>query len=86
MQESARTIVAPSPGMLNWGEMGRKCRRCSGTMMEQKFYGPGEPFWGWKCVFCGDILDPMIWENRNLSRGLEIINRGGHRKGRERRR
>jgi len=46
-----------------------RCHRCSGNMVYQKFYGPHEHFWGWKCVFCGEIVDPVILENRSLSRG-----------------
>ena len=72
--------------ILNWGEMAGDCPRCNGTMIEQKFYEPGEPFWGWRCVFCGEILDSLIWENRNLTRGLQVAHRVGRRNGRERRR
>jgi hypothetical protein len=43
-----------------------KCHRCNGTMSNEKFYGPGEPFWGWRCALCGEILDPQIIENRAL--------------------
>jgi hypothetical protein len=41
-----------------------KCHRCSGMMVHEKFYG-GEPFWGWKCINCGEVFDPVILENRN---------------------
>ena len=85
-REKERAIPGAFPGMLEWGEMARKCHRCNGAMIEQKFYGPGEPFWGLKCLFCGEILDPLIRENRNLSKGLEIVNSHGLRNGRERRR
>ena len=42
-----------------------KCHRCNGIMFNERFYGLGEPFWGWRCVFCGEIFDPLILENRN---------------------
>jgi len=42
-----------------------KCHRCQGWMVNEKFYGAGIPYWGWRCVFCGEILDPLILENRN---------------------
>ena len=45
-----------------------KCPRCSGVMIYDKFYGPHEHFWGWKCLICGEILDPVILENRRLIR------------------
>jgi hypothetical protein len=86
MQETERTKLAPLPRISNWEELAGKCPRCKGTMIEQKFYGPGEPFWGWRCVPCGEILDPLIWENRHLTRGLQIPNRVGRQNGRERRR
>lgn len=41
-----------------------KCHRCSGMMAKERFYGPGEPFWGWRCLLCGEITDPLIFENR----------------------
>ena len=43
-----------------------KCPRCSGTMLHDKFYGPNDQFWGWKCLICGEIIDPVILENRHL--------------------
>ena len=46
----------------------RKCPRCKSTMTYDKFFGPTDGFWGWKCVMCGEILDPVILENRNLMR------------------
>ena len=40
------------------------CNRCGGVMTYEKFYGPHEHFWGWRCIFCGEIFDPVILENR----------------------
>jgi hypothetical protein len=37
-------------------------------MVNEKYYGAGIPFWGWRCVLCGEIIDDIIWENRNHSR------------------
>jgi len=51
-----------------------KCPRCSGMMAQEKFFGPGEPFWGWRCPRCGEILDSLIFENRVQQIG------GGRRK------
>jgi hypothetical protein len=45
-----------------------KCLRCNGPMIYDKFYGPHEHFWGWKCVICGEIVDQVILENRQLPR------------------
>jgi hypothetical protein len=45
-----------------------KCLRCNGVMIHDKFYGPHEHFWGWKCVICGEIVDHVILENRQSPR------------------
>ena len=42
-----------------------RCQRCNMVMVNERFYGPGDPFWGWRCMLCGNISDPMILENRN---------------------
>jgi hypothetical protein len=42
-------------------------------MNYQKFYNAEGYFWGWRCIFCGEILDPVILENR------KIPNAGGTR-------
>ena len=50
-----------------------KCLRCHGTVAYDKFYGPHGQFWGWKCLICVDIVDPLILANRRLMRtGQEI--------------
>ena len=41
-----------------------RCQRCNGMMVKEKYYGPGDPFWGWRCTRCGEILDAIILENR----------------------
>ena len=57
-----------------------KCHRCSGMMVHEKFYG-NEPFWGWKCIHCGEVFDPVILENRN-GFGKLIMERRWARNGR----
>ena len=51
-----------------------KCHRCRGAMVYGKFYGLQEQFWGWKCVICGEIIDPVILENRQLMTAGQGIN------------
>ena len=51
-----------------------KCLRCRGAMVYDKFYGSQEQFWGWKCLTCGEIVDPVILENRQLMRAEQGIN------------
>lgn len=57
-----------------------KCLRCSGAMAYDKFYGRQEHFWGWKCLICGDIVDPVILENRRLMQVGHGINLSKARK------
>lgn len=55
----------------------RKCLRCGGAMIHNRFYGPYEQFWGWKCLICGEIVDPVILENRKMMRvgqGVRVQN------------
>ena len=40
------------------------CQRCNGRMAFEKFYGKNDFFFGWRCVICGDILDPVILLHR----------------------
>jgi hypothetical protein len=50
-----------------------KCLRCRGALTYEKFYGPGDQFWGWKCLICGEIIDPVILVNRQLMKADEGI-------------
>jgi hypothetical protein len=59
-----------------------KCYHCSNDMVYEKFYGPQEHFWGWRCIFCGEIVDPVILENRNFSRVRSAANTIVRKKGR----
>jgi len=50
-----------------------KCHRCGSVMIREMFYGPHEHFLGWKCIFCGEIIDPVILQNRHESRSVSLI-------------
>ena len=41
-----------------------RCQRCGGRMIAEKFYDVNNVFWGWHCVICGEILDPVILLHR----------------------
>lgn len=41
-------------------------------MMHEKFYGLGDDFLGWRCVICGEIIDPVILENRLSQRKQHV--------------
>ncbi len=45
-----------------------KCHRCGGKMDYQKFNGKEEQYYGWRCIFCGEIVDDIILENRQWLR------------------
>jgi hypothetical protein len=53
-------------GKMDSGGYPMRCHRCKGIMSYEKFYGAHENFWGWRCLCCGDIIDPIILENRGL--------------------
>jgi hypothetical protein len=54
-----------------------KCDRCSGMMIHERFFGSSEPFFGWRCVICGEVVDQTIIENRDhQSHGGEWDKRG----------
>jgi hypothetical protein len=59
-----------------------RCSRCGGLMTLQKFYSLSEVFWGWKCLLCGEIVDPVILENRQNLRGTTAKEKGKDRIGR----
>jgi hypothetical protein len=49
-------------------EVHMRCYRCDGIMIYEKFYGDCEHFFAWRCIYCGEIVDPVILENRRHSR------------------
>jgi len=57
-----------------------KCLRCRGVMIYHTFYAFQGQFRGWKCLICGEIVDPVILENRQLmNAGQEISLRRARR-------
>jgi hypothetical protein len=51
-------------GQIDQEKMKINCHRCNGRMAFEKFYGPENIFYGWHCVICGEILDPVILLHR----------------------
>jgi len=47
-----------------------KCDRCNGMMIYEKFFHDTEQFWAWRCVYCGEYMDQVIWENRQQQKLL----------------
>jgi DNA-directed RNA polymerase subunit RPC12/RpoP len=56
--------------------MAMRCPKCNGVMNFEEFLygGGGEIPWsyeGWRCVYCGEIVDPLILLNREESKAPE---------------
>jgi hypothetical protein len=49
-----------------------KCNRCGRAMVYEQFFGDQERFWGWRCIFCGEIVDDVILENRRWLRAKVV--------------
>lgn len=51
-----------------------RCPRCMGMMVHQIFEDLWETgdffFYGWRCVNCGEIIDPVIVSNRGIEARL----------------
>jgi len=50
------------------GKAFTKCNRCDGVMIYEKIYYENEHFWAWKCVYCGEYIDQVILENRQVQK------------------
>ena len=52
-----------------------QCNRCHGEMAYDLFHDMKDDtgkfhFFGWRCVICGDVLDPVIVANRTKQQAL----------------
>ena len=52
-------------------KIGMRCQRCGGRMNFEKFYDIYNVFFGWHCIICGEILDPVILLHR-LSQDADL--------------
>ena len=50
-----------------------RCSRCGGNMVFESFFGSDEQFTGLKCVICGDVIDPVILQNRELMKAGHLM-------------
>ena len=55
-----RRLVEP----LIVGEDGLRCGRCHGRMIPDTYHSGVERFWEWKCMSCGEVVDPLVLSNR----------------------
>jgi len=58
-----------------------RCPRCKGMMLKERFQDLLDDtgqihFNGWRCLLCGEILDPLIVRNRRQP----VIRQGRRRK------
>lgn len=47
-----------------------QCPRCEGTMIQHSYSdyeGTYLPVQGWRCLACGEVLDPVILSNRKAT-------------------
>jgi len=56
-----------------------ECPRCRGLLVQDEFHDLRDDtgqlsFSGWRCVCCGNVLDPVIVRNRQF--GMEVIRVG----------
>lgn len=63
------------PGVRSWrsprqsGRLSMRCRRCRGLMVQDRFMDLGDDmghigFLGWRCVNCGEVVDPVVLAHR----------------------
>lgn len=53
-----------------------KCHRCGSIMAYERFYAPHDHFSGWRCILCGEIIDPVILQNRQTKMNSKSRGRG----------
>lgn len=41
-----------------------RCPRCSGAMVYERFQDMVDLFYAWRCLNCGEIVDPVVARNR----------------------
>ncbi len=54
-----------------------QCLRCRGLMVQDHFYDMLDDsghlsFVGWRCICCGNVLDPLILKNQRGRRALVL--------------
>ena len=54
-----------------------RCVRCRGLMVKDQFYDMLDDsghlsFYGWRCVCCGNVLDPLIQQNKRVRHASHV--------------
>ena len=47
-----------------------KCYRCGGMMVHETVYSKAEQLRIWRCILCGEYIDPVIIENRQYQKTI----------------
>ncbi len=47
-----------------------RCPRCNGVMVYERFQDMLDLFYAWRCLNCGEIVDPVVARNRGME-GLD---------------
>ncbi len=45
-----------------------KCPRCNGAMVYERFQHMLQLFHAWRCLNCGEIVDPVVARNRGVEK------------------
>ncbi len=48
-----------------------RCPRCDGAMVFERFQATMEVFYAWRCLNCGEIMDPVVAKNREQERNQQ---------------
>lgn len=55
-----------------------KCPKCKGSMVYETFTNQDNLAWhydGWRCLYCGEVLDPVIIANKKASKNNNLISK-----------
>jgi DNA-directed RNA polymerase subunit RPC12/RpoP len=47
---------------------GYRCPRCNGAMVYERFQDMLDLFYAWRCLNCGEIVDPVVARNRGTKK------------------
>lgn len=72
-----KTALAATIDRMHDADGGLRCRRCGGLMVPERLYDLAAPgveameSWGWRCVTCGERVDPLILRHRRDRAGTQ---------------
>lgn len=55
-----------------------KCPKCKGAMVYETFTNQDNLAWhydGWRCLYCGEVLDPVIIANKKAAKNNNLISK-----------